>query len=71
LKYRSKKEIDYWKRRDPLVSINKFLLKKRINKLQVNKINLEVKSKIKKAFIFAENSKFPDSNDYKLHVFKK
>ena len=71
LKYRPKKEINFWKKRDPLISINKFLSKKKFNKNLINKIHIDIKSKIKKAFLFAENSKFPSSNDYKLHVLKK
>ena len=71
LKYRPKSEINFWKKRDPLISITKFLFKKKINKNLVNKINFQVKSKIKKAFIFAEKSKFPNPEDYKLHVYKK
>tara|TARA_B110000208_G_C11750816_1_gene423378 strand:+ start:125 stop:1090 length:966 start_codon:yes stop_codon:yes gene_type:complete len=70
LKYRSQKEIKYWKGRDPLILIRKYLLKNRITQSSIDKINKEVMLKIKKAFRFAENSKFPNPNDYKLHIFK-
>ena len=70
LNYRPKSEINFWKKRDPLISIAKFLSKKKVNKSLIDKINLQVKSKIKKAFIFAEKSKFPNPEDYKLHVYK-
>ena len=70
LKYRSQKEIKYWKGRDPLILIHKYLLKNRIKQSSIDKINKEVMLKIKKAFRFAENSKFPNPNDYKLHIFK-
>ena len=70
LKYRSQKEIKYWKGRDPLILIHKYLLENRIKQSSIDKINKEVMLKIKKAFRFAENSKFPNPNDYKLHIFK-
>ena len=71
LKYRPKSEINFWKKRDPIISITKFLSKNKVNKNFINKINLQVKLKIKRAFVFAEKSKFPNPEDYKLHVYKK
>jgi len=71
LKYRSKNEISYWKKRDPLKKIYDYLIKNKVSKLKLEKITTEINKKIKNAFLFAEKSKFPKSEDFKLHVFKK
>tara|TARA_B100000965_G_C19581546_1_gene753789 strand:+ start:707 stop:1681 length:975 start_codon:yes stop_codon:yes gene_type:complete len=63
LNYRSIKEINLWKKKDPL---EKFLTKKLLSDKTIKKINKLVHKKTKKAFIFAENSKFPKiENAYK------
>ena len=71
LKYRSKKEINYWKKRDPLKKIYQHLIKNKFSRSKLEKINIDINKKIKNAFIFAEKSKFPEPKDFKLHVFKK
>ncbi len=63
--YRSKKEINLWKRKDPIVNYRNKLLKKFKNKFinfenkTISKLNKEIDD----AFKFAERSKFP--NEYK------
>ncbi len=55
LNYRERKEFDHWKKRDPLIKIEKELNKNNnLNSIK-NKINAEVE----KAFDFAEKSPFP------------
>ena len=60
--YRSKNEIDYWKKRDPLNFYEKKLNKEfkdfAKKKSSIKKI---IKVKIKNSFEFAEKSKFPNS----------
>ncbi|MDC0855527.1 thiamine pyrophosphate-dependent dehydrogenase E1 component subunit alpha [Candidatus Pelagibacter sp.] len=67
--YRPKKEIEYWKKRDPLKFYEKKLEKNIKNFEQTNR---EYKSKINKiiseAFDFAEKSKFP--NEYLKYNFQ-
>ena len=71
LKYRSKKEINFWKKRDPLIRIYKYLKKNKVSNNMLSKYLLEVESQIEEAFSFAEKSKFPKSQDYKKQVYKK
>lgn len=71
LKYRSKKEINFWKKRDPLNQIYKYLIKNKVNDTTLSKYFNEAESHIAEAFNFAEKSKYPKSNDYKKHVYKK
>jgi len=71
LKYRSKKEINFWKKKDSLKKIYNYLLKNKVSEKKLSIINSKVENKINKAFKFAEESPFPKENDFKLHVFKK
>ncbi len=71
LKYRSSREINFWKKKDPLIKIYNYLLKKDVSDIQLLRIKSKINIKIKKAFDFAEKSPFPKEEDYKLHVFKK
>tara|TARA_A100001015_G_scaffold321641_1_gene453663 strand:- start:6020 stop:6946 length:927 start_codon:yes stop_codon:yes gene_type:complete len=64
LNYRSKKEFMYWKKKDPLIK-----LEKKMNKTMFKKINnykIEVKKEIENAFKFAKKSPFPKT----LEAFK-
>ncbi len=69
LKYRSHKELNYWKRKDPIIQ-----LKKKFNKRDHKKL-IEIENKIHKeikdAFKFAEKSKFPKSSETFMGVYAK
>ena len=57
LKYRPRKEINFWKKRDPILILEKKV--KKIDKKIINKINQDIKKEIKSAFSFAEKSPWP------------
>lgn len=69
LKYRSQKEFDYWKSKDPIPKLRKELLKK--NKRQLMKIEKKINHEINNAFDFAEKSKFPNQKDAYKGVYAK
>ena len=72
LEYRSKKEINFWKKKDSLKSMEKFLLKKKIlKKNKIKGIEVKKKKKIVDAFKYAEKSKFPKFNILKNMVYKR
>ncbi len=67
--YRSKKEINYWLKKDPLKFYENKLLKKNKDFLKFyEKVKKENNKNINDAFTFAEKSKFP--NEYQKHNFK-
>lgn len=72
LNYRSAKEINYWKKNDPLKKLEKHIIKKKhSNILKIEKIKMKIKEEISKAFKFAEKSPLPKIKDYlKLNLIK-
>jgi pyruvate dehydrogenase E1 component alpha subunit len=72
LGYRPKKEILRWQRKDPLKKIKKYIINRKIcSGANISKIEKNILNKINKDFLFAQNSKFPNKNDYKKYLFKK
>ncbi len=58
LKYRPKRELDFWFRKDPVILIEKYLIEKKIlSKTQIFNIKHSIEKSIYSAFKFAENSK--------------
>ncbi len=65
LNYRPTQEVDYWKKRDPLVLTEKYILKNKIlNKENISKIKLNINNEINQAFEFAKKSKPPKYKNY-------
>jgi len=64
LDYRSIKELNSWKKRDPIAKLEKELIssKKNLEK-KINKLKKNNKVKIKKAFDYAIKSKLPKTKD--------
>ena len=60
LNYRPIKEINLWKKKDPL---QKLLKANYLNNKEINLINKKIDKKIKEAFKFAEKSKFPERSE--------
>ncbi len=57
--YRNKKEIDFWKKFDPIGLLEKSLIKdKIINYSKIKKIDDKIKKEIIRSFLFAKKSKF-------------
>ena len=57
--YRSKKEIIFWKKYDPISLLEKNLIKNKIiNNVKIKKNNKKIKKEIHESFLFAKKSKF-------------
>ena len=71
--YRSKKEISFWKKNDPLKLLEIELIKKNfLNKNQIKKIEIKINSEIKEAYNFAKSSKFPSVDNFEdLNISNK
>ncbi len=72
LNYRPSKEVNYWIKNDPLLKLEKYALsKKYIDVKKIENLKNQIKIKVKKAFLFAENSPIPKIQDYlKLNLNK-
>lgn len=65
LNYRPAKEVRYWKNKDPLTQLEKFLLRKKIlNPVKIKKIKTKINLEIKKAFRYAERSSYPNYKEF-------
>ncbi len=62
LNYRPIKEINYWKKNDPVVKLYK-IIKKKNSESELKKIDLKIRNQVNEAFIFAKKSKFPHVDD--------
>jgi len=70
LTYRSKGELEEWKKKDPLVSFRKFLLKQGLLSDKKDKQIIDkVSEEIKEAVEFAEQSPYPDKKEALEDVF--
>ena len=70
LAYRSQKEYDFWKKKDPIELFKKKLSKKQL--LIIQKFEKKVTEEIHQAFLFAEKSKFPEKSlAFKMYMPKK
>ena len=59
LDYRPLTELNYWKKKDPYLKLKNKILKNKKNLKKIEKIEKKILIKIRNAFKFAENSKFP------------
>ncbi|MGB9877558.1 MAG: thiamine pyrophosphate-dependent dehydrogenase E1 component subunit alpha [bacterium] len=67
---RPKEEIEKWRRKDPIVRFEKFLLKNELTtKEELCKIRKEIQDIIEEAHRFAENSPFPPREELTKYVF--
>ena len=68
---RPKQEIARWKRKDPILNFEKFLLENKIFKKEnLEKIKQEIKKEVENAHNFAKNSQYPKKRDLVRYVFK-
>jgi hypothetical protein len=59
--YRTKEEVEEWRRRDPIEAFGKRLTDERVlNEKDVEKLDEEAVAKVDEAVEFADNSPFPD-----------
>ncbi len=72
LGYRSKKEVSYWKNKDPLIKLKKQILNSKPSELNsIKKIEEKVYKEINLSFSKAQKSKFPPENDAYKDVYAK
>jgi len=70
LNYRDKKYVSYWMKNCPLKKIEKYLLKKNfLSQKNIINFNKKINNEIKEAFLFADNSKFPEKEDLYKDVY--
>lgn len=68
---RPKKEIEEWKKKDPIIRLGSYLLKNRVlDQKSSESLRLTAASEVKKAHIAAKNSPWPDQNELGKHVFR-
>jgi TPP-dependent pyruvate/acetoin dehydrogenase alpha subunit len=68
--FRSKEEIEEWKKRDPIKNLEKKLLKDKIlDNKKIEEIKKEIMDKINEAIDFAERSPYPEKEEVMEDVF--
>ena len=67
LGYRSEKEFNQWRSKDPLKKLKSKIKKKFAN--EIEKIEKDVKKEIAKSFEFAEKSSFPNKSEVHKGVY--
>jgi acetoin:2,6-dichlorophenolindophenol oxidoreductase subunit alpha len=69
---RPEKELDAWKKKDPIDSFKKCLLEDlKINEFKLLQIENTVDLEIRKAFLFAQNSPYPNEDELVDFIFKE
>lgn len=68
--YRSRNEVEEWKKKCPIKRFEKFLLEKNIISLEkIEKIHFEIKNEVEEAIKFAEESPWPNPEEAYKDVF--
>lgn len=68
---RPKKEIELWKKRDPIMRFERYLLKNKIlNRTEIEDIKKKTEDEIKKYHIACKNDPYPAKENLKKYVFK-
>ena len=69
---RPKSEVEKWRKRDPLVSFENYLVKNNISKKKdLEKIKSNIEKEVQNAHVYARNSSFPPGKELKKYVFKE
>lgn len=69
---RPKEEIAKWRKKDPIINFEKFLLKNKILKEEdLEKIKQKIEKEVKGAHVFAKKSPYPKKSELTKYVFKK
>lgn len=72
LNYRPNKEINYWLKNDPLITLEKYVISKKfLGAKKIEKLKNQIKKNIKDSFLFAEKSPSPKMKDYLKQNLKK
>jgi pyruvate dehydrogenase E1 component alpha subunit len=68
---RPKEEVELWRKKDPIVRMEKYLLENNIlDDESRHRIKNDIENEINDAIAFARNSPFPSKEDLSRHVFK-
>lgn len=68
---RPKKEIEKWKKKDPVLRLEKYLMKNKILlRQELDEIKQEAEDKVISAYLFAKKSPYPKKEDLTKYVFK-
>ena len=68
--YRTDKEVEKWKKRDPIINFQKTLLEKEgFSEEEFNNIKKQVNKEIKGAVEFAKSSSFPNPEEIEKYVY--
>ena len=71
LKYRNEKELMYWKKNDPIIILQNFLIKKQwIKNDLIKDMKNVISNQINLAFQYAERSPFPKKEDLFKYIYK-
>lgn len=69
-KYRTKEEVEEYKNQDPIEQVRATILKKKIaTEAELKEIDVKIKSQVKEAVDFAEQSPFPDPSEAYKDVY--
>ncbi len=64
-------EIEKWKSNDPIIKFEEYLFKNAVlSNEDIQKIKKEIEDEVAKAFVFAQNSPYPEENEISKYVFK-
>ncbi len=70
--YRSEKEFDFWKKKDPLRLLEEKLLRSSVVKRKdIETIDENISQEVEAAFEFAEKSPFPEKDDVFKHLYNE
>jgi len=68
--YRTKVELEEWKKRDPIPSFEDYMLNKlKIEEQEIKAVMAQVDAEIEEAVAFAEKSPAPGPDDYKKYIY--
>jgi len=62
-KYVPKELLEEWKKKDPILNMEKYLLNKGFSKEEIDGIDSRIKDEIEEAVTFAEESSYPEAED--------
>ena len=68
--YRTEKEFNLWKKKDPIKNLKEKLIKKyNFKEKQLDQLSIKLNKSINKAFNFAERSKLPTQDLIKKYIY--
>jgi TPP-dependent pyruvate/acetoin dehydrogenase alpha subunit len=69
---RPKEELDEWRKKDPILLFEKYLLDSNLfNKSDIKEIRRQIEREVEEAHLFARNSDYPEERNLGKYVFKK